>query len=462
MLRALGDRLDRAVGRLTGGRRRPGEPPLVPARAPFLGHAVAFGRDVTGLLRACQAHHGDVFTLLIAGRRMTFVLDPLCYPDVLKADALSFDAIADEFSTRAFGHAPSAAVGVDPEAMRRIFTESLKGPALTPLAARTHERLQSRFAAVGGREWQEDHLYAFVHRHVFAVNMETLFGDGAPTPVSEAAFRILDDAFPLMVAGVPARLLRGVRGARARLVAALDVERDDASVFVRARDDYFRGQTRADRHFRNHAQLSALWAAEANTIPAIFWALFYLLREDAARAAVLAELRAIDGDLAHPATLKRLPLCQSAAMEALRLSSSSLVVREVTRAFTLELVTGDRYDLRAGDRVCLCPPLNHLDPEIFAEPRRFRVDRFVGGDGPPQFTKRGKRLPLALMPFGAGVSMCPGRFLASNEIVQAIAAVLLRFEIELVDRAVPELDHRRAGLGILPPRSDPAFRYRRA
>jgi cytochrome P450 len=458
---ALRPALERVLVKLSGGARRPGEPPLVPTRLPFLGHALAYGRDPGALFRACQRTHGDIFTLLIAGQRMHFVLDPHCWADVLKAaDVLSFGVVSEGFSVRAFGHAPSASFGIDPDAVHKLYDELLKGPALGPLTARTHDRVQAHLGGLATPQWQQDDLYAFLRRHVFAINMETLFGDGSPAPDSEAAFKTLDDAFPLLIAGVPARLLPGVVAARDRLVAAIDVVRPDASAFVTGRDAYV--LPRATRHYRNHIQLAGLWAGVANTLPATFWALYHLLRHPEARAAVLAELRAVDGDLALPATLKKLPLFHSSVLEALRLSSSSLLVRQVMRPFTLTLSTGESYALREGDRICLAPELNHTDPELFAEPERFRFDRFVGADGPAQFFKRGKRVPLALMPFGAGVSMCPGRFLASNEVVQIVAFMLTRFELELLPHEPPALDRRRGGLGILPPRSDLRFRYRRS
>ncbi len=459
--------IDRARTRLTGGRQQPGEPPVVPVPVPFLGHALAFGRDLGGLLRACQASHGDVFTLLVAGQRMTFFLDPHSFVDVLKAgSALTFDGVADEISQRAFGHPPSASA-FEPEAMRSVLGEVLRGAALAPLAARTFACTQRRFAAVGTQQWQHDQLYNFVHQHMFVINMEALFGDGAVAPDSEAAFRVLDAAFPLLVAGVPPWLLRGVLAARARLIRAIEPRRPDASAFVRGRDAFF--ASRVDDHFRNHAQLAGLWAAEANTIPATFWTLYYLLQDPAARAAVLAELAELAGELAGDglaaladvATMRRLPLCNSAVMEAMRLSSSSLVIREVSQPVTLQLNDGKTYALRAGDRVCLCPEINHRDPELFPDADTFRVDRFVGTDGPPQFFKRGKKVTLALMPFGGGVSMCPGRYMASNEVVQVIAALLTTFEFDVPPHAPPPLNRRRAGLGILPPATDVAFRYRR-
>jgi hypothetical protein len=40
--------------------------------------------------------------------------------------------------------------------------------------------------------------------------------------------------------------------------------------------------------------------------------------------------------------------------------------------------------------------------------------------------------------------------------------MLTRFELELLPHEPPALDRRRGGLGILPPRSDLRFRYRRS
>lgn len=66
------------------------------------------------------------------------------------------------------------------------------------------------------------------------------------------------------------------------------------------------------------------------------------------------------------------------------------------------------------------------------------------------------------MPFGSGVTKCPGRFFAVHEIKQFLALVLSYFNMELLDSAVkvPPLDQSRAGLGILQPTYDVDFRYK--
>ena len=68
------------------------------------------------------------------------------------------------------------------------------------------------------------------------------------------------------------------------------------------------------------------------------------------------------------------------------------------------------------------------------------------------------RIRTHLMPFGGGVSMCPGRHFARNEIKIAAAMLLHGFDVDIPqDTPTPPLDNSRAGLGILPPVGDVPF-----
>jgi cytochrome P450 len=445
----------RANDHITGGERRPGEPPLVRSRLPFLGHALDMGRDLTALLRACQREHGDVFTLLVAGRRMHFVVDPFSFPLVLKAqDNLSFHEIGDEIGTRAFGYT-SLPPGADADALQGAYAEHLKNAALGPLTARMEERLRVAFDRFTGDGWRDEGLFDFCSRVIFAAGMETLFGEGVADDDALADFQRLDKWFPLLVAGVPVAALPGVVRARDRLMQRVDPMRGDASAFIRARD-LLLDRVTAPRN-RQHFQTGIVWASQANTLPAAFWSLAHLLRHPEARAAVAAEVEARGiGDF------KRLPKLYSSMCESLRLCSESLTIRLVHHDCELALADGKTIRLRAGDRVALCPQVMHRDPEIFAEPEEFRFDRFLAeSGGPRQFSKRGQRVPIPLMPYGGGVSMCPGRFLANNEIMQFVGLALTRLDIELREPELPLLDKTRAGLGALPPTREIGCRIRR-
>lgn len=97
-------------------------------------------------------------------------------------------------------------------------------------------------------------------------------------------------------------------------------------------------------------------------------------------------------------------------------------------------------------------------------PQEYKFDRFLDDKGQENniFYRNGRRLRYFYMPFGSGVTKCPGRFFAVYEIKQFLTLMLSFFDMELLDSAarVPPLDQSRAGLGVLQPTYDVDFRYK--
>ncbi len=440
------------------GRRRGGEPPFVRGALPFIGVAVRFGKDATTYVQRCQAQHGDVFTLFIAGQRMTFVLDPLSVPAVLKAKQLAFHPISDSVIEHAFG-LDGLRRKMDLEAVEALGRTRLRGDALANLTHAMSDRLAEHVPAAASDDWEHAFLYAKVWEVMFDAGTESIFGTGVLSESLRRDFEIFDEQFPLMVTGLPKALFREGEAALRRL-GKTNLLGDNASTWILDRQPYIE---HLDEMYRALANVPVLFAIHANTIPATFWSLFHLLRHPNAIAAVRTELdmlstserQTLDVD-----TLGKLRVLDSAISEALRLSSGSLTVREVLEPFTLETPLG-AHSLRRGDRVCLAPFITHRDPEIFEEPLEYRFDRFHAAGGRKQFYKRGERVPLPLMPFGAGVSMCPGRFFAMNEIKLFIARALTSWDIDLPSVPIPDFEFSRAGLGIYPPAHDVPVRIRR-
>lgn len=438
------------------GRQRPGEPPLIPGALPWLGSVREFGRDLPALLAACRRDHGDVFTLLVSGQRMTFVLDPLDFPEVLRrADELGFDEIADAVSRQAFGNTRASETPPIREATHALYSAHLKTANLGPLSDAFAAALDPTITAAATADWTRRSLHDLVESCVFTAGTDALYGTGAADPEALAMFRRFDAAVPLLIAGVPAQLLPGVAAARRVLVRLVNAGRPDASAFVTGRAAMFRAHL-APRD-RKNLDVGILWAAHANTVPAAFWTLAHLLADPVAHAALRAEVDAVlhaGAGACGREQLRRMPLLDSAVSEALRLTSGALTIRAVRRDLVLRLDSG-AWSLREGDRVCLAPWVTHHDPELFPEPDRYRHDRFLTA----RFTKRGKKVGYALMPYGGGVSMCPGRFLAHEGIKHLVARALHRLDIELTG-PLPPLDQRRVGLGVLPPRGELPARVR--
>ena len=457
--RCIGYDLRMLLARLASrvnGRRAAGEPPLEPGTYPWLGSAIEFGSDLPALLDACRRKHGDVFTLVVAGKRVTFVLDPLDFPEVLRrVDDLSFSALTNDIGIQAFDYSRATDTPPVIDGIHDLYSAHLKATRLAPLSDSFAAHLDPTLAAATPAGWTTRSLFQFVDHIVFTAGTDALFGAGTADPTLLAAFRRLDAAFPLLAAGVPARLLPGVRRARRLLAARVGPLRPDASDFIARRDAMF--LTHVDRRDRDHLQLGLLWAAQANTIPAAFWTLAYVLADATARNDLRAEIDPLliaSGGVCTREQLRAMTRLDSAVSEALRLATNSLTMRLVLRPTVLDLDSG-RWSLRQGDRLCIAPSVTHRDPALFPEPERYRHDRFIGA----QFIKRGKKVGLAFMPYGGGVSMCPGRYLAHEEVKHLVARVLHRLDVELLG-PLPPLDGRRAGLGVLPPRGALMVRMR--
>lgn len=67
------------------------------------------------------------------------------------------------------------------------------------------------------------------------------------------------------------------------------------------------------------------------------------------------------------------------------------------------------------------------DPDIFPDPHRFEPDRWL------RAAERGERLDRYLVSFQKGKRACLGMNLAYAEIYLAVAALVSRFDLKLVD-----------------------------
>src|SRR4051794_12266011 len=115
------------------------------------------------------------------------------------------------------------------EVVHTQYSAHLKAANLAPLSARMADELGALFdeAPVA---WQAGGLFAFVARFVFTAGTGALFGRGTGSGNDAlAAFQRFDRQFPLLVAGVPARLLGQVERSRQLLAGLVGRLRPDAS-----------------------------------------------------------------------------------------------------------------------------------------------------------------------------------------------------------------------------------------
>ncbi|XP_044075537.1 cytochrome P450 7B1 isoform X3 [Siniperca chuatsi] len=471
---------------------RNGEPPLIKGWIPFIGKALEFGRDAHKFLEEHKKKFGDIFTVQIAGKYMTFIMDPLLYPNIIKhGRQLDFHEFSNKVAPFTFGYPPVVS-GKYPglkEQISRSF-QLLQGDNLTTLTESMmgnlmlvfrQDHLGERPGEDGG--WKSGSMYEFCNSVMFEATILTLYGRPASASRHSGMgelrkdFVRFDTMFPLLIAQIPIWLLGQTKTIREKLINYFLPHRmscwSNTSQFIRRRSEVFeqydtlRDVDKAAHHF------AILWASVGNTVPACFWAMYYLVSHPEALEVVRQEIHDVlrlsgvefssDKDLTLSRDqLEKLLYLESAVNESLRLSSASMNIRVAQEDFSLQLDSKRSVAIRKGDIIALYPQSMHMDPQIYEEPQTFRLNRYIqDGREKTDFYKDGQKLKYYRMPFGSGSTMCPGRYFAVNEIKQFLCLLLLYFDLQLEESQTrATLDSSRAGLGILLPTTDIRFRYR--
>ena len=80
------------------------------------------------------------------------------------------------------------------------------------------------------------------------------------------------------------------------------------------------------------------------------------------------------------------------------------------------------------------------DTDLFgSDAKQFKWDRFLKDSDlakPPQYR-----------PFGGGIGLCPGRFLAQAEVISMVALLITRYELQTTSK-IPELDTKMPPIGM--------------
>lgn len=470
-------------------RRRPREPPLDKGVVPWLGHAMPFRKNMFEFLKGMRAKHGDVFTVQLGGQFFTFVMDPLSFGSILKntQKVLDFVTYARELVFKVFGyhsededhwmiHSASAKhlMGQGLEDLNQAMLDSLSLVMLGP-----------KGPSLGASSWCEDGLFHFCYRVLFKAGFLSLFGytkdkerDLAEADTLFTKFRRFDLLFPRFVYSLlgPREWVEVSQLQRLfhqRLSVEQNLDKDGISLWLGHMLQSLRERGMASS-MQNKFNFMMLWASQGNTGPTCFWALMFLLKHQDAMKAVREEATRVMGEVRleaeksftfTPSALKCTPVLDSVMEETLRLSATPTLLRVALEDYVLKMASGQEYQIRRGDKVALFPYLSvHMDPDIHPEPTAFKFDRFLKPDGTRKvdFYKSGKKIPHYNMPWGSGVSMCPGRFFALSEMKIFILLMVMYFDFELVDpdMPVPPIDPRRWGFGTSQPSHEVRFRYR--
>lgn len=206
--------------------------------------------------------------------------------------------------------------------------------------------------------------------------------------------------------------------------------------------------------------MGMLFGLSSNAIPATGWMLMHILHSTTKAGAkdgttlyeeIMAELKEVqkaDGGI-DISTLVNQPILLSTLHEVLRVYVDVLVSRQIDHDMALPFSQPDSSNdktgvrslmLKAGDMVMMPSYPSHTNPEWQAgnqpPPNEFYPYRFLSssptackGDKPVFSTALYNGM---FFPFGGGKTICPGRSFARQEILGAVATILLTFDLELL------------------------------
>ena len=502
-------------------------PPPIPYTVPFLGHAFVFTNPVPGafwsrVFRRMPRATGAC-SINLGGRTMHIIFAPAAVQAVFRHRTMGRYTFNRDILLKGMGaslrdadryyavDAPPDAAGVPPkqrlEEMNRDFL--LRSDRANEMTAHfmgiLREKLGDTAAGPGGSGAAvEVGLFEWLWPRMFAASTTALMGGTllATYPGLPADFDAFNAVILTLFFGTPRLLAPAAYATRARTLDGLErwlreslaASRDTippaddepawdpvwGSRANRAKQRYYQARGLSLRG-RAALDLGFLFGLSSNAIPATAWMLLRLLDpagDPTLLPRVMEELRSVP--LAADGTpdvgaLAGLPLLQSVWSEVLRLYVDVFVTRDVPAdGLTLPLDdTGCRQArLAPGDALFAPSWLAHRDPAAWpgTPADGFWGDRFVTTDAHGKATFSTGGTAGKFVPFGGGRAMCPGRVFAKQEVLGAVALVLLTFDFEFLGfvdlegkptAGFPGLKSVMSGGGVIPPGGDMRVRITR-
>jgi cytochrome P450 family 110 len=268
---------------------------------------------------------------------------------------------------------------------------------------------------------------------------ELLDRGGSPLSVTMLYFPILQQEW----GGISpwAIQMRSQRAVDALLYAEIQERRhhpdpsrtDILSLLMAAQDEA--GESMTDVELRDEL-MTLLVAGHETTATALAWALYWIHKLPAVRDKLVAELDALGADPDVNAIVKA-PYLDAVCNETLRIYPVGMLIfpRVSNKSVTLAgreippetVVIGSVY-------------LIHHREDLYPQSHEFKPERFLER----QFS------PFEFLPFGGGARRCIGSAFAMLEMKLALAKILSRWELELVDRR--DIHAKRRGLVTAPER----------
>lgn len=173
------------------------------------------------------------------------------------------------------------------------------------------------------------------------------------------------------------------------------------------------------------------WVSVTNTIPSLVWLFLNIFSRPDYVERLRAEVLEVTTVTGGSATIDALKFEKKAFMHACfqeiqRRYNDAGGNRQVMEDTVLRDVDGREYLLKKGTNVQWFAGVTQLNGDIWGDDvEAFRPERFIEAPAEMEKKRRG-----AMIPFGGGKHLCPGRMFAVTEISAMVGALALAFDVE--------------------------------
>jgi cytochrome P450 len=208
-------------------------------------------------------------------------------------------------------------------------------------------------------------------------------------------------------------------------------------------------------------EMALLFVATTNTIPTLYWFVTNVwLRPELVeeiRREVLPLVKVTDrpGEERRAATVDisqledKCPLMVSCYRESIRLANQATGTRRVMEDTHLADEKGNSYLLKAGVDVMWSVKSLHRSNDVWGQDSlEFDAARFTNQEKFPRQKKQ------SYVPFGGGKHLCPGRNFAFAENLAFMAALVVGFQLDGLDKANVKMKSPSMGEAVVKPPLD--------
>lgn len=436
------------------------EPPTVFHWLPFVGSAISYGQDPIKFLSNCQAKHGDIFTFVLFGRRITAYLGTKGNNFILngKQEDLNPEEVYNVLTAPVWG---SDVVYDAPHAkyleQKRFIKFGLTATALrtyVPLIEDEIHQYIERTSAFHGKSGIVDVSHTMAEIVIFTAS-RSLQGDEVRKRLDstfaenyhdlDMGFTPINFLFPRLP--LPRNRKRDIAQRRMantymNIVRArredLDAKKSEDMIWNLMGCTYKDGSPLPDKEIA-HLMIALLMAGQASSAVTSSWIMLHLASEPSIASELYEEqlriLQSVDMALSLD-DLQRLPLHANVIRETLRLHPPvNTLMRKVKRPIPI-----DGTDMYVPKSNILLAAIGHIgrSAEHFEDPERWDPHRW---DTSPYLNEEKKSVKVdygyglvsagatsPYLPFGAGRHRCIGEQFTYLQLVTIVAIMVRKFE----------------------------------